>query len=533
MHAIENTTIENTTNMKKTIKIIITIIITFTLISCGSSKINIEDLTFKKENLTFNIGIPEPIKTTVPYNNPTYVDNVYLSGVFEGLFMLNESGEIVPSLAQEYKISSDSKKYTVTLKEGIKFHDGEILSAQVVKENFDFFIELENNRGLDKINTVVESVTVKNEKTVEFNLKKPYSFFILKLTMPDYFIQSPNQINVSLEEYYPIGTGQFKHNGIDENGNYVLEKYVDYRDSTSNIEQVKFIVIEDDLQKIKSIETGMVDYIVNMNPGIIVIFDEDRNWRVIPGGINEMYYIEFNTNNEILKNKKVRKAIAYAIDNEAIIEKAFNDSGDINLSPIIKGGVFYKELSSYSYDNITAYTLLKEVGYNNGFDFTIAIVDNETNKIAANIIKENLELIQINTEILYFSEYEMNLYLLGGNKPDAIIGLTHNAYDTDYNIRTNYYSESTYPAGNNLLAYKNDNIDKLIVEYNKITTPEEVKKNITEISEKLWDELPKYIINNYFSSDIVNNYIENIYYTPTGILRYTDALIKTDKIGEN
>ncbi len=271
---------------------------------------------------------------TIDNLNPLYVQQGTIAHdisqlIFSGLSKYDTvSGEIVGDLAN-YKISSNGKEYTFVIKEGAKWHDGEEVTANDILFTYNSVIKNPEFRGviLNYNDYTGIKVTKIDDRTVQFLLEKPDSFFLVKTMvgiLPKHLLE--NEPIVYLESapfnFAPIGTGRYKFVSqieLADHTEYSLEAFEDHYDNQPNIKSIIFKVFSSfkELQK----KTGELDGIRQV--------PEDSAQAITNKGkfILERYqlpqYVAIFINNESdkLKNSKTRLGLQLGTDKESLIEK--------------------------------------------------------------------------------------------------------------------------------------------------------------------------------------------------------------------
>ena len=255
------------------------ILLAFSLVGCsqtknqpvetGSNSQELREITLC-ESWNFDGGFS--VLQAPALHNGTFGLLYYLDNFYETLVRY-DNGEIIPGLAEKWEVSSDALTYTFTLKQGIKFSDGEELNAEVVKLNFDNMPAIlgDSNGVFGLTSTLLDEVTVVDEYTVAVKLTTPYYGALQDFTLPlPMGIMSPNAFNEdgSLSESVKtqtMGSGPYMYNGQKENDVYtfVRNPYYDRGEPDVDIFHVK--VIPDNDAKLLALRNGEVDMLLSAN----------------------------------------------------------------------------------------------------------------------------------------------------------------------------------------------------------------------------------------------------------------------------
>jgi peptide/nickel transport system substrate-binding protein len=294
------------------------------------------------------------------------------TNVFEGLYGINEArGGYYNELAKEVSISDDQLSYTVTLNDAT-FQNGEPLKASDVVFSYDRAMA---NPRWGYLTAMIDNVSAADDKTVVFKLKYPYSpiahtFFSIK-------ISSEKELKDAGESYgtkpHKAGTGPYYISEYDPASGVKLKAHDAYWRGAPNIKNIDVVLITEDSAAVIAYENGEIGYIHDAPTSEweeLVAASEGRN-KMVKGNNIRMLNINYmsKTNNSILANSLVRKAICYAVDKETVNKVATNGYGAaayeympsdyVQTSPPASAGGY--EL--YKYDPAKARALLKEAGF--------------------------------------------------------------------------------------------------------------------------------------------------------------------------
>ena len=251
------------------------------------------------------------------------------SKIFEGLVWIDNEGLPQPQLASEWTVSADELTYTFKLRSGVTWHDGEPFTADDVLWSFQEGLK-ENARAQGVISKI-ESITAPDASTVVFQLQTPYAPFLYQMKVFDTpilpkHVYGEGDLATNEANRAPVGTGPFKFSEWVTGQKVTVVKNESYWTSGEpKLNEVIFQIIPESQNRINAILTGEADVLPAM-------FLPQANVDQLVGkdGINinkqtaipSLYFMFMNTENEILKNKDVRHAIAQAVDRERIVEQA-------------------------------------------------------------------------------------------------------------------------------------------------------------------------------------------------------------------
>lgn len=383
--------------------------------------------------------------------------------IFEGLLDFDkDSFELVPSLAHDWKVEDDGKKFTFYLEKDVKFHDGTDFDAEAVKFNFERWADPDHQysfRDEGNLHAVygnmfggfkgdeghaIKEINVIGEYEIEFILNEPLGYFLQNMAMGDFVIASPS----SIEEYgvdvsqNPVGTGPFKFVSWNKDENIILEKNNDYwRDGLPKLDKVIFEVIPDNASRLIALRSGEVDIIDGLNPDDAAEIESSDDVDLYTRSENNFGYLGFNTEKEPLDNVKIRQAISHAIDKEGIAEALYAGYATTAINPLPPGYLGYNsELDGYDFNVEKAKDLLATAGYEDGFEIELWSMPvarpymPDPEKVSE-IIQNNLSEIGITVNI-YRDEWAPYLEKTAeGQHEMFLLGLTGTNGDPDNLLR--------------------------------------------------------------------------------------------------
>lgn len=322
--------------------------------------------------------------------------------LYDTLFMRDENDEIVGNLAESWEFNEDGTELTIKLVEGVKFHNGAVLTAEDVVFTFDYIY---NNTTLTSTLTNYESAEAVDEYTVKIHYSSAFGAALAQLTG-----YSTNIVNkayfeeVGIEGYdlNPIGTGPYKFVSRTPGEKIVLEAFEDYFKGPAAIKHATIRVLTDPSAAAIALQAGEVDVLQTPSidqrdvlmyaPGIV--WDETMSSTTV--------FLMVNNADPILSNEKVRQAIWYAIDKELLVEGALDGLG-VTLETLAPGAVtnaYDENFEGLGYDPDKARELLAEAGYPDGVTITIpTIVSSATYNKPTTVLQDMLRQVGINLEI--------------------------------------------------------------------------------------------------------------------------------------
>ncbi|MCA1576093.1 MAG: ABC transporter substrate-binding protein [Acidobacteria bacterium] len=319
----------------------------------------------------FVIALGDNIRTIDPIGSPSVdaASERVRTLIFNTLVKKNEKFDYVGELASDIKRSDDGLTYTFTLRDGVKFHDGQVMSSADVKYTLDLLFSSDfaksasfyEGTGAEK-RSYIRSVEAPDQRTVIVALTKPWVGLLSNL-VPIPIIRKDSYES---QKTRPLGTGPFKFVNYD-NAQQVfdVEAFADYWDGPSKLQTVRVRVISDMNAMQAELQAGRVDIApmpTSLSPDAIKRLEQDPNLQVLSFQGSNVVLLTLNTASPPLDNVKVRQAIAYAIDRQSLIQNLLRGYGKIAHSIIPEESWSYSAGQTYSYDPAAAKRLLSEAG---------------------------------------------------------------------------------------------------------------------------------------------------------------------------
>jgi peptide/nickel transport system substrate-binding protein len=326
----------------------------------------------RRRSDTFVIALGDNIRTIDPIGSPSVdaASERVRTLIFNSLVKKNEKFDYTGELASDpIKRSDDGLTYTFTLHDGVKFHDGKMLTSEDVKYTLDLLFKSDfaksasfyEGTGADK-HSYIKSVEAPDAKTVVVTLIKPWVGLLSNL-VPVAIIPKDSYES---QKTHPLGTGPFKFVRYDNTQQVCdVEAFNEYWEGAPKLPAVRVRVISDMNALQAELQAGRVDIApmpTSLSPDAVKRLEQDPNLQVkaFPG--SNVVLLTLNTSSPPLDNVKVRQAIAYAIDRESLVKNLLLGFGKIAHSIIPEESWSYSTGQTYSYDPAKAKQLLNEAG---------------------------------------------------------------------------------------------------------------------------------------------------------------------------
>ena len=348
--------------MRTWISILLTLLLAATLLSGGC----------RRRNNGFVIALGDNVRTIDPIGSPSVdaASERVRTLMFNSLVKKDDKFDYVPELASDIKRSDDGLVFTFTLRDGVKFHDGRVMSSADVKYTLDTVFSRDfaksasfyEGSGADK-RSLIKSVEAPDAKTVVVTLTKPWVGLLSNL-VPVAIIPKDSYES---QKTHPLGTGPFVFGNYDNAQQVVdLTAFPDYWEGPAKLQSVRVRVISDMNALQAELQAGGVDIAplpTSLSPDAAKQLGQHPNLKVLQFNGSNVNLLTINTSSSPLDNVKVRQAIAYAIDRESMIKNLLQGYGKIAHSIIPEESWSYTPGQTYTYDPATSKRLLDEAGF--------------------------------------------------------------------------------------------------------------------------------------------------------------------------
>ncbi|MFB9824791.1 ABC transporter substrate-binding protein [Halobaculum roseum] len=252
--------------------------------------------------------------------------------LFDSLYTYGEGTELVPKLAAaEPEVNDDATEYVVELRDGVTFHNGEPITAEDVKYSFLAPGREETSNGSEF--TMIDSITVVDERTVRFDLEYPFGPFRHKLAWSP-VPKAYREENKQSFNRDPVGSGPFTLESATEGDEVVMERWDEYHGSAPSVEEVVFGVVEEPTTRVTTLKNGEFDVVQTVPPKLYSTVENQEGSSVAERQGLGYYYLAFNCNEGPTADPKVREAIDYAVSMDDAVANYIEPAGTRMTAPM-------------------------------------------------------------------------------------------------------------------------------------------------------------------------------------------------------
>ncbi len=369
-----------------------------------------------------------------------------INNLYENIVQFAEgSSKLEFVLAETCEISADRLEYSFTLRKNIFFHDKTPFNADAVLFSFERQMKKNHQYRPEKcecfesnFEILLDSIRKKDENTVVFKLKKPFSPFMEMLAMSPMAIVSPAAVKKYGHEFYknPCGTGPFKFVAWALNDSVIIERNDEYWNGPARLKKVIFKTIPDNKLRLMQLYSGLIDMMDDINPDDLDTIKRNPDITLLSKPGMNIGYIAMNTEKPPFDKVEVRRAVNHAINKKSIINLFYQQTATLAKNPMPPTMMGYNDdIEDYSYDTAKAREYLKLAGLEKGFTATFFVLprpmnafpepEKVANAVIANLYEVGIKVEKLNDyswvdyqERVQRGEHDMAMFIWSADIPD-------------------------------------------------------------------------------------------------------------------
>lgn len=430
----------------------------------------------RSPNDTLIVGLGAEPRSLDPHTTTASSDFRVLANIYEGLTKFGRGTlQPEPSLAKRWDVSSDGKRYTFFLQQGVRFHDGTRFDAKAVKFNFERMLDTKHpyhDTGpfpLAFFFEHIRHVEVVEPHVVRFELDAPFAPLLSNLAYPTGLMVSPSAVRRYGKEVgrHPTGTGPFAFASWESGRRVVLERYAGYHGAAARLESVVFRPIADAMTRVAELRAGSVDLVQELSPDNVAWFRQQPGFVVNEAEGPHVWFLILNSKRPPFDDVRVRRAVNYAVDKRSLVTEVLQNTASVAVGPIAQAfGAAAVGVPAYPHDPARARELLRKAGVAPGHRLVLAAPQSGSGMLApiqmATAIQADLKAVGFDVSI---ETYEWNSYLVEVNKGldnEDMAEMAWMTNDPDTLPFLALRSQARPPAGFNSGWYENAEVDRLV-----------------------------------------------------------------------
>lgn len=271
------------------------------------------------------IAVGSTFTSLDPYDANDSLSQTVAKSFYQGLFGFDKEMKLVNVLADSYDVSTDGLTYTVKLHPGVKFHDGSAFNAAAVKVNLDRASNPDNRLKRYNLFKMIDNTEVVDDLTVKITLKTPFSAFVNNLAHPAAVMISPAALKQYGKDigFHPVGTGPYRFVTWNQTDFVKVEKFSGYwKAGLPKLDSITWRPVVDNNTRAALLQTGEAQFAYPIPFEQAKVLEKNDKLALVASPSILHRYISMNVTQKPFDNPKVRQALNYAINKEALIKVA-------------------------------------------------------------------------------------------------------------------------------------------------------------------------------------------------------------------
>ncbi|WP_442783619.1 glutathione ABC transporter substrate-binding protein GsiB [Collimonas fungivorans] len=483
------------------------------------------------------LAVDSTFTTLDPYDSNDTLSQAAIKSFYQGLFGFDKDLKVVNVLAEGYEVSKDGLVYTIRLRKGVKFQDGTDFKADAVKICLERVINPDNKLKRFNLFNRISKVDIVNDYEVKITLKEPFSPFINTLAHSSAAMISP----AALKQYgnkdigfHPVGTGPFKFVEWKQTDYMKVTKFDGYwKKGYPKIDSITWKPVVDNNTRSAVMQTGEAQFAFRIPFEQAELLKSKPNLDLISSPSIVQRYISMNTLQKPFDNPKVRQAINYAINKEALVKVAFSGYATPQDGVLPQGVDYALKTGPWPYDPKKAKQLLAEAGYPNGFETELWSAYNHTTaQKIIQFVQQQLAQVGIKAKVMALEAgvrvEKVESAPVAANAPVRMYytGWSSSTGEADWGLRPLLASESFPPKLFNTAYYKNEKVDADIAK--ALTTTDRMEKTTLykDAQTEIWKDAPWAFLVTEKLLYVRSKNLKGIYVMPDGSFNFDEIELK-------
>lgn len=442
--------------------------------------------------------------------------------LFDTLLVLDDRLQPVTDggLAERFE-NPNPTTYVVTLRRGIRFQDGHELTSADVVYTFRSILDPELRsprrgafRGLKRVDPV-------DRYTVSFGLEEPFLSFPINLVAIPII---PDGATPTFRDH-PIGTGPYRFVRYAVDDRVELARFGDYWQGSPRNDGLVLRVVPDEVMRGLELRKGTMDVVINdVSPDIFYQLRRDRHLQTATGPGVDYQYVGLNLSDPILRDVRVRQALAHAIDRDAIVEhlrRGLATPATGMLPPL--SWAYEPDLLAFPHDPARARALLDEAGHPDPdgdgpaarFHLSLKVSNVEFNRLQSTVIQQNLAEVGVALDIRTYEFATLFADVISGNFQLFTLQWPGGALADPDILRRVFHSTQTPPAGFNRGHFQNAEVDRLLDAAATETDPAIRRQLFAKVQQIIAREVPYISLWHKTNFVVAQRSLSGIHLSPT------------------
>lgn len=445
------------------------------------------------------VAVASNFTTLDPYDANDTLSQAVAKSFYQGLFGLDKDMKLQNVLAESYTISDDGLVYTIKLRQGVKFQDGTDFNAEAVKANLDRASNVDNKLKRYNLYKNIAKTDAVDATTVKVTLKEPFSAFINILAHPATAMISPKALAQYGKEigFHPVGTGPYSLETWNQTDFVKVKKNPDYwQKGLPKLDSITWRPVVDNNTRAAMLQTGEAQFAFPIPYEQAALLEKNSKLELVASPSIMQRYISLNVTQKPFDNPKVREAINYAINRQALVKVAFAGYATPATGIVPPTLAYAQSYPAWKYDPAKARELLKEAGFPNGFSTTLWSSHNHsTAQKVLQFTQQQLAQVGIKAQLTAMDAGQRAAEVEAKGQKESGVRMFYTGWsastgEADWALSPLFASQNWPPTLFNTAFYSNPQVDKDLVDALKTTNSEEKSRLYKDAQDTIWKESP-------------------------------------------
>jgi len=445
------------------------------------------------------VAVASNFTTLDPYDANDTLSQAVAKSFYQGLFGLDKDMKLQNVLAESYTISDAGLVYTIKLRQGVKFQDGTDFNAEAVKANLDRASNADNKLKRYNLYKNIAKTDAVDATTVKVTLKEPFSAFINILAHPATAMISPKALAQYGKEigFHPVGTGPYSLETWNQTDFVKVKKNPDYwQKGLPKLDSITWRPVVDNNTRAAMLQTGEAQFAFPIPYEQAALLEKNSKLELVASPSIMQRYISLNVTQKPFDNPKVREAINYAINRQALVKVAFAGYATPATGIVPPTLAYAQSYPAWKYDPAKARELLKEAGFPNGFSTTLWSSHNHsTAQKVLQFTQQQLAQVGIKAQLTAMDAGQRAAEVEAKGQKESGVRMFYTGWsastgEADWALSPLFASQNWPPTLFNTAFYSNPQVDKDLVDALKTTNSEEKARLYKDAQDTIWKESP-------------------------------------------
>ena len=445
------------------------------------------------------IAVGSNFTTLDPYDANDTLSQTVAKSFYQGLFGFDKDMKLTNVLAESYQASPDGLTWTIKLRAGIKFQDGTDFNAEAVKVNLDRASDESNHLKRYNLFKHIATTEVIDPTTVKITLKQPFSAFINILAHPAAAMISPTALKKYGKEigFHPVGTGPYQFVTWNQTDFVKVKKWDGYwKPGYPKLDSITWRPVVDNNTRAAMLQTGEANFAFPVPYEQAKLLEKNSKLELVSTPSIMQRYISFNVTQKPFDNPKVREAINYAINRQALSKVAFAGYATPATGIVPPSIAYAQSYPAIEYNPAKARQLLKEAGYPDGFSTTLWSSHNHsTAQKVLQFTQQQLAQVGIKVKVTAMDAGQRAAEVEGKGQKESGVRMFYTGWsastgEADWALTPLFATASWPPAIFNTAFYSNEQVDKDLNDALKTTDQAKKAQLYKDAQDRIWNDRP-------------------------------------------